>query len=342
MDRPLKPLRILLLTHPSLVPETLDSRDEKETYESKTEIDVIKTLRRIGHEVRPLGVQTDMAPIREEIDTWKPHIVFNLLEEFHGEPLFDQNVAGFLELMKIPFTGCNSRGLVLARGKDLSKSLLHYHRIPVPEFAVFRMGRKVKRPQRLSFPLIVKSLDQDASRGISQASVVDSDEKLAERVTFIHEHIGRPAIAEQYIDGRELYVGVFGNDRRHVLPVWELEFSNLRHGTLPIATEKVKHDPDYQERRGVVQGPARNLPPAAEARLKVIVKRICRILELDGYARIDFRLSNDGVPYFIEANPNPEIAESQEFAQSALHDNIEYAQLLSRIISLGLNRARPA
>jgi D-alanine-D-alanine ligase len=231
---------------------------------------------------------------------------------------------------------------MLARGKDLSKKLLHYHRIPVPAFAVYPIGRKVKRPSRLRLPLIVKSLSEDASLGIAQASVVESDEKLAERVAFIHERIGTAAIAEQYIDGRELYVGVLGNERRRVLPIWELEFGVLEHGRRPIATSRIKHDPDYQERRGVLQGPAIDIPPALVPRIRTIVRRVCRTLELDGYARIDFRLSTDGIPYFIEANPNPEIAESQEFAQSALHDGLGYPELLNRIIALGISRAGAA
>lgn len=336
----MKPLRVLLLTHPDLIPpETVKGMSERELHPIKTEVDVTTTLRKNGHEVKAIGVQTELTPIRDAIVEWKADIVFNLLEEFHGEPLYDQNVAGFLELLRVPFTGCNSRGLVLARGKDLSKTLLHYHRIPVPTFAVFPKGRVVRRPRRMAFPLIVKSLNLDASQGIAQASVVDSDEKLVERVEFIHESIGSAAIAEQFIAGRELYVGVLGNERRAVMPVWELEFGNLREGTHAIATEKVKHDPDYQERRGVLQGPAADLPPAVDQKIRNISRRVCRILELDGYARIDYRLAEDGTPYFIEANPNPEIAESQEFAQSAKHDGIAYGQLLNRILALGLARA---
>lgn len=340
MVRPLKKQRVLLLTHPDLIPpDSTKGMSERELNPIKTEVDVITTLRKNGHEVKALGVQTELTPIRDTVAEWQPDIVWNMLEEFHGEPLYDQNVAAYLELLRVPFTGCNSRGLVLARGKDLSKSLLHYHRVPVPQFAVFPRGRVVRRPRKLGFPLIVKSLDRDASQGISQASVVDSDEKLAERVAFIHEHVGSAAIAEQFIAGRELYVGVFGNERRHVLPVWELEFGNLREGTHAIATEKVKHDVDYQERRGVLQGPAENLPPAVIQRIKTISRRVCRVLELDGYARIDYRLAEDGTPYFIEANPNPEIAQSQEFAESAKHEGIAYGQLLDRILALGLARA---
>src|SRR5690606_19560 len=157
----------------------------------------------------------------DEVENFKPDIVFNLLEEFHGETLYAQNVVSLLELLRVPYTGCNPRGQMLARGKDLSKKLLKYHRVPVPAFAVFPIGRKVRRPGRLKFPLIVKSLSEDASRGIAQASVVDSDEKLNERVAFIHKRIKTAAIAEEYIDGREIYVGVIGNDRLQVLPVWE-------------------------------------------------------------------------------------------------------------------------
>ncbi len=202
-------------------------------------------------------------PIRDAVEEWKPDIVFNLLEEFHGESLYAQNVVGLLELLRVPYTGCNPRGMMLARGKDLSKKLLKYHRVPVPAFAVFPMGKKVRRPGRLKFPLIVKSLWEDASLGIAQASIVDTDEKLAERVAFIHKRLNTPAIAEQFIEGREIYVGVVGNDRLQVLPVWELSFSNLAEGAHAIATEKVKHDPIYQEKRGILQGPAQDLPPSS-------------------------------------------------------------------------------
>ena len=219
----------------------------------------MSTLRAAGHDVRPLGVQHELKPIRDEVESWKPDVVFNLLEQFHGEAVYDQNVASYLELMRVPYTGCNPRGLVLARGKDLSKKLLIYHRIPLPAFAVFPMRRKIKRPPRLGLPLIVKSLSEDASYGIAQASVVDSDEKLAERVTFIHERIGTAAIAEQYIEGRELYVGVLGNDRLRVLPIWELEFGTMTQGGRPHrhregqARSRVPGAPRHQCRAG--QGP---------------------------------------------------------------------------------------
>jgi D-alanine-D-alanine ligase len=332
----MKRLRILVLLHPDLMPpDTLKGYTEQQINVWKTEYDVVTTLRKAGHEVRPLGVQHELKPIRDEIESWKPDLVFNLLEEFHGETTYDQNVASYLELLRIPYTGCNPRGLMLARGKDLSKKLVSYHRIPVPAFAVFPMRRKIQRPKRLGFPLIVKSLSEDSSEGIAQASVVDSDEKLAERVAFIHERLATSALVEQYIEGREIYVGVLGNDRLRVLPVWEIDFGSAPH----IATEKVKHDTDYQERHKILHGPAKDLAPELRVRIAKIAKRIYRTLELDGYARIDFRLSADSIPYFLEANPNPEIASSQEFAHAAIHDGISYRDLLKRIVALGRQRA---
>jgi D-alanine-D-alanine ligase len=325
--------------HPDFVPpDSTDGHTAQEINKWKTEYDVVSTLRAAGHDVHPLGVQEEIKPVRDEIEDFKPHVVFTLLEEFHYQTAYDQHIASFLELMKVPYTGCNPRGLVLARGKDLSKMLVHHRRIAVPAFAVFPMRSKVKRPPRLALPLIVKSLNEDGSHGISQASIVDTDEKLAERVAFIHERIETAAIAEQFIEGRELYVGVLGNNRLKALPVWELQFGTM--GGDHIATEKVKHDTSYQERVGIVDGPAKGLAPEVTDRIQRTAKRIYRTLGLDGYARIDFRLAADGTPYFIEANPNPEIAKSQEFATAAKHDGLDYTELLHRIVALGIRRAK--
>ncbi len=339
----MKPRRVLALMHPSLVPpDTIEGLSEKEINVWKTEYDVVSTLRKLGHEVRPLGVQYELNPIRQAVEEWQPHVVFNLLEEFHGETTFDQNVASYLELLRVPYTGCNPRGMVIARGKALSKKLLAYHRIRVPGFAVYPRGRKVRRPAHLKYPLIVKSLIEHASVGIARASVVDTDEKLAERVAFVHQRIGTDAIAEQYIDGRELYVGVLGNTRLKVLPTWELVFGNVPANTPLIATERVKHDLMYQDRWGILQGPANELPPEVVRQIPGVTRRIYRTLELDGYARIDYRLSSTGELYFLEANPNPEIAEREEFAQAALHAGLGYPELLERILRLGIGRAAGA
>ncbi|MGH7821673.1 MAG: D-alanine--D-alanine ligase family protein, partial [Candidatus Binatia bacterium] len=287
----MRKLRVLVLMHPSLVPP--DSREgysEKEYWAWKTEYDVVTTLRKIGHDVRPLGVQDELLPIRNAVAEWKPHVVFNLLEEFHGIAEFDHHVVSLLELLQVPYTGCNPMGLVLARGKALSKKLVHYHRLPVPAFAVFPKGSRGRLRRGLRFPLIVKSLTEEASLGISQASIVESEEALAERVRFIHESVGTDAIAEQFIEGRELYVGLLGNKRVLVLPVWEMVFEKLPEGSVAIATARVKHNPEFQEKWGIYQQPAADLPAPLEDHVRRTSKRIYRILELDGYARIDYRL----------------------------------------------------
>jgi len=331
-------LRVLMLTHPDLVPpRSLRGTSERERYAWKTEYDIVACLRGLGHDVRPLGVRDALLPIRRTVEEWKPHIVFNLLEEFHGLGELDQHVVSYLELLRVPYTGCNPRGLVLARDKALSKKILAYHRIRAPGFSVVRRGHRVRRPRALAYPLIVKSLTEEASLGIAQASVVDSDAKLEERVQFIHESIMSDAIVEEYIEGRELYVGVVGNERPKVFPPWELLFENLSPGAAPIATARVKHDPEYQKKRGINQQPA-DLDDDEAAHVTRTTRRIYRALSIDGYARIDYRLREDGALYFLEANPNPEVARSEEFASAAEEAGLPYERLIERIISLGLRR----
>src|SRR5262245_18098218 len=193
----MKPLRVLVLMHEDLVPPDAPGDVDMLAVPWKTEFDVVSTLREMGHEARPLGVRSDLRVVREVIEEWKPHIAFNLLEEFDGVATYDQNVVAYLELLRVPDTGCNPRGLMLSRDKALSKKILAYHRIPCPDYSVFPLGRAVRRPRRPSFPLFVKSLIEAASLGIAQASVVESDDKLSERVKFIHESLGTSAIVER-------------------------------------------------------------------------------------------------------------------------------------------------
>jgi D-alanine-D-alanine ligase len=330
-------LRVLALMHRHLVPpEKIEEGTDITAAPWRTEYDVVSTLTAMGHEVRPLPVHDDLGDIRRAAEEWKPHIAFNLLEGFDDVTIFDQNVVSHLELLKLSYTGCNPRGLLLARDKSLSKKLLAYHRIHVPEAEVFRAGRPVRRPKRLTFPLIVKSLTQEASIGISQASVVDSDEKLTERVKFIHDSIGTAAIVEQYIEGRELYVGILGNQALQALPVWELFFKNMPDGTRRIATDRVKWSVKYQKKYGIDSGPAVDLPDAKAEEIQHLCKRAYRALELSGYARIDLRLDEAGNCWVLEANPNPQIARGEDFAASAEKMGLAYETVLQRIMNLGI------
>jgi D-alanine-D-alanine ligase len=332
-----KGLRIIVLVREGLVPpESIEGLTESEIQPWKTEYDVISTLRKMGHEAFPIGLYDDLGIIRKALEESSPHLVFNLLEEFHGYAVYDQHVVSFLELMKQPYTGCNPRGLTLAHDKALSKKILAFHRIQVPSFAVFPVGRKVRRPKSLKFPILVKSLSEEGSAWISQASLVHDDEKLAERVSLVHRQTNTPAIAEQYIDGREIYVGVIGNQRLQTYTPWELIINKLPEGAHYIATSKLKWDQEYQEKVGVVTQAA-SLTPELQKRFDHISKRIYRILSLSGYARLDYRLTEDGQIYLLEANPNPDIRCNEDFSDAAEHCGVKYDSLLQKIINLGLN-----
>jgi len=331
-------LRTLVVVHSSLVPpDSLEGYSDKEIAEWRTEYDVIAALRKAGHTVQALGVLDSLTELRSALLEWKPDIVFNLLEEFNGIVTYDQHVVAFLELMRQPYTGCNPRGLLLARDKVLCKQLLAFHRIPTPQFAVFRRGERFHVPRRLRFPLFVKSATEDASLGIAQASVVEDAARLRERVQFMHEQIGSDALVEEYIEGRELYVGVLGNERLTRLPVWEMKFGSLPESLPAIATRKVKWDRAYQKKYGITTCEAKDLPPLVLAHIDRLARRIYRALHLSGYARIDFRMRADGALQVLEANPNPNLERDEDFADAAKAAGLGYARLLERIMRLGRN-----
>jgi len=330
-------LRVLIVMHSSLVPpDTLDGHTEKEIDEWRTEYDVMSTLRGRGHEVRCLGVLDSLTELRAGIAEWKPDVVFNLLEEFDGVVTYDQHVVAFLELMRQPYTGCNPRGLLLSRDKALCKQLLSFHRIPTPRFTVLRRGARFNVPKRLRYPLFVKSTVEDASLGIAQASVVEDPGKLEDRVAFVHEQVGSDALVEEYIEGRELYVGLLGNERLSRLPVWEMVFASMPPSAAAIATRRVKWDRAYQQRHGITTGAAADLPPAIVTRLDRLSRRIYRALGMSGYARMDFRVTAAGEVYVLEANANPNVAAAEDFAESARAGGQDYGHLLERLMQLGL------
>ena len=332
-----KRLRVVLLTHESLVPDgDLSDFSEKQRELRKTDFDVRDAIDALGHDVISIGVSDDLSTIRGAIDAHKPDIVFNLLEEFAGISHFDQHVVTYLELRKQPYTGCNPRGLILARDKGVTKKILAYHGLKVPDFATFPMGRAAKRPKSLAFPLIVKSLTEEGSVGISSASVVRDDDKLKERVEFIHRTASSPAVAEQFIDGREIYVGVMGNKRVTSLPAWEFVMTKRDDDVPLIASDRAKWDPAYQRRMGQKTKPA-ELSKNMEAELSQLSKRIYRLLGMSGYARLDYRVTEDDEAYLLEANPNPQIAEDEDFALSAKHMGLAYPNLIEQLIRFGIN-----
>jgi D-alanine-D-alanine ligase len=188
--------------------------------------------------------------------------------------------------------------------------------------------------------MIVKSLTSHGSTGISQSSVVRDDAMMVERIEYVHDSLGTDAIVEEFIEGRELYVGVLGNDRLETFPVWELRLDNLPEGAPFLATEKVKWDRKYQKSAGVHTGPATDLSDETRARFPRIARRAFRALEQSGYARMDFRMDKDGRIFLIESNPNPDLSFGEDFAESVEHAGVEYPQLLQRIVNLGLRWAK--
>jgi D-alanine-D-alanine ligase len=333
----MKKLRVLVLMHETTVPPaSLDGYTEKEVNEWRHEYDVMKYLGEAGHEVRRLGLYDNLADLRAAIADWKPDIAFNLLEEFQGVITYDQHIVAYLELMRQPYTGCNPRGMMLSRDKVLSKQLLAFHRIPTPQFAIFRFGRPYRLSKKLKYPLFVKSATEDASLGISQASIVEDRAHLKERIDFIHEHTQTDALVEEYIEGRELYVGVCGNERLTTFPVWEMNFGTLSSVQAGIATRKAKWDLEYQKKHNITSAMAENLSDSVREKLSRLSRRIYRALHMSGYARMDFRLRADGSLYVLEANCNPDLSNGEDFAESAAKDGIAYSELLHRIIRLGL------
>ncbi len=336
MKRLRKPLRVLLLVHENLVPPAdLAGLPESAIEECRTEYNVMSTLANLGHDVHVLGIGDRIGELRRAILDLRPDLVFNLLEEFSGIVTYDHYVAAYLELMRQPYTGCNPRGLMISRDKVLTKQVLAYHRIATPRFHLFPWKKGYRAPRRVEYPLIVKSATDDASFGIAQASVVYDEARLRERVQFIHEQTQSDALGEQYIAGRELYIGVLGNDRLQTFPVWEIDFGTLSDAQAGIATRKVKWDRGYQKRHGIRTGIARDLPEGMEAKLSALAKRIYRSLHMSGYGRMDFRLRADGTVYVLEANANPNLTYGEDFAESAERAGIGYDALISRILKLG-------
>ncbi len=328
--------RVLALVGEGSKPaEALDGLTDTEIAAWKMEYDVLAALEALGHETVCLETGYDLARIRDAIEEHKPQIVFNMLEDFHGQVVFDSNVVAYLELLRIPYTGCNPRGLVLSRDKALTKKICSYHRIPVPRFAVFLRGRRMRRVKRLSFPLIVKSLLEDASLGISQASVVHDHAQLEKRVQFVHETVGDDAIAEEFIEGREIYLGILGNERLETFPPWELHLDRLPEGAPRIATERIKWDQKYQEKYKILSGPAEDLPAGLADSMARIGKRVFKLLGMSGYGRLDFRLREDGKLFLLEGNANPDLTRDEDLALSAQAHGLEYEALIQRILNLG-------
>ena len=302
-----------------------------------TEYHVIETLRELEHNVSVLGADKNVEEMIRGLKKYEPELIFNLTEHLAGDRKFDKNIASFIEMLGIPFTGAGSTGLLLTRDKRLCKQLLSLHRIRVPKYVFFPFNKSVKLPKTLKFPFVVKPVLEDSSEGISNASIVENEEALRDRVQFVHDGWKQGAIAEEYIDGREFYVGVIGNKKLQVLPIRECSFNFEGNEGPRLATYRVKWNAEYRKKWKITFGFA-DLETHILKKIERTCKKVFKILQLKDYARIDIRLTPEGDIYILEANANPDIGYGDEFAESAERAGISYQELIQQIINYALKR----
>ena len=302
-----------------------------------TEHHVIGALRKLGYEVSVLGAVSDIGTIVKTLTEQKPDLVFNLTEAFEGNRGMDKNIAALIEMAGVPFTGTGVAGLMLCRDKRLCKQLLSLHKIRVPHFYSLPQGRKVPVAKTIHYPLVVKPALEDSSEGISNASLVNNVAELQERTRYMHERWEQPAIAEEYIDGRELYVSILGNKKLSVLPFRECSFESDGGAGPQLATYRVKWNEQYRKKWNIKFGFA-ELDQTTVKNIGHVCKKVYRILQLRDYGRIDLRLTNDNKVVILEANPNPDLAYGDEVAESAEKSGMAYEKLIDRIIHLALHR----
>jgi D-alanine-D-alanine ligase len=322
------------------MPQEKDFDALRQSSQWSTEIAVHQALKARGHAIDCIGFNDGPLPLLDKIRQTMPDVVFNLAESCLGEYRHDHNIPSLLELARVPYTGCGPLGLMLCNNKALTKKVLTYHNIPVPQFCVYHVGETVKFPAAdFNAPYFVKPLQEEASAGISQRSLAKTEEQCRGRVEFVHESLKKDAMVEQYIAGRELYVGLFGNGKKiRVLPPWELKFANAEADEPKIATYRAKWDNSYRKKWGIVNECAGPLSDAVLDKIQTACKKAYRVLNLDGYARFDLRLTKNDEVYIIEANANPELARGEDFAASAEKDGIPYEQLIEKLLQLAFLR----
>ena len=331
-----KKLNITVLVDDAEIPAD-DSDFLTPPEDSSTEYHVIGALRFLGHNVSILGAVEDIEVMVVKLKEQNPDIIFNLTEHLGGNRRFDKNIAALLEMLEIPFTGAGSTGLLLSRDKRLCKQLLSLYRIRVPNFVSLPRDKTVRLPKTVHFPLVVKPAFEDSSEGISNVSIVDSEDKLKERAQFVHEKWEQAALAEEYIQGREFYVSIIGNKKLTVLPIRECHFNFEGNKGPCLATYRVKWDKEYREKWDIEFGFA-ELEASVAKSIERVCKKAYRVLQLMDYGRIDIRLTPDNKIFFLEANCNPDLAYGEEVAESADKLGISYEDFIKRILNTALRR----
>lgn len=296
------------------------------------EASVLKSLRRLGHEVEPLAVYDNVAAIVETITRFMPDIVFNSAESFYHDRAHEPNLCGLLELMKVRYTGAGPGALLLCKDKALSKKVLAYHRIHVPHFVASEKLRPVRGLKRFRYPAFIKPVGEESSDGISKASLVRTEQEALERVRFLHQKFNSEVLIEEYIEGRELYLSVLGNQRLSVFPPREIFFGDPSGEAPQFATAQAKWNDEYRKKWRIRNAAADPLPEGIGKKLDRVAKKVYRVLGIRGFGRIDVRLMPAGEVYVIEANPNPSLDETDDFAQAALAAGVTYDALIQQIL----------
>lgn len=335
-----KRLKVLMLFYsPYQKPRGYDYKEEFADPDNMyTEKDVMQALLALGHEVALLGMFNDISPLFEEIKDNKPDVIFNMMEIFNDQTHLEKNMAAILELLGIPFTGAGSGVLFLCNNKALSKKIFAYHKVKVSKFTTYYRGKRIVVPKKLRLPAVIKPLCEEASRGISQASIVDNVPAFVDRIKFIHDNMQLDAIAEEYIEGREFYMGVFGYKQISVLPAREMLFANMPEGEPRIATYKAKWDDAYRKKWGIKSVDAAKISDELQANMADVCKRAYRAMDMDSYVRFDLRVDAKNEVYIIEPNANPCIAKMDEIAQSAMKAGMSYEDLIQKVLDLALLR----
>jgi D-alanine-D-alanine ligase len=300
---------------------------------------VAKALRQGGHKPSILGVHGDIGKLVRGVRRRKPDLVFNLMETFGDTQLGSVGVVGLLDLLGVPYTGGGPGEFHVQEDKALAKKLLAYDKIPYPDFAVFSQDAGFETGGQLRLPLFVKPLRMDASIGIDGKSLVHTSDELLQRVRKIQEQVHDAALAEEYIEGREFYIGVLGNAEPLAFPPIEMDFSGLPDGKPHILDAKAKWD----EKSAEFKGTRAVLPELADelrARLQKVALDACRALRVRDYGRVDMRLTETGAIYVIEVNASCYLEESSEFASAAAAAGLDYVTLVNRIAELAVERRK--
>jgi D-alanine-D-alanine ligase len=315
----------------------LDSENENSKEYDQVVPQVARTLRRLGHRVSVLGVHGDVKRLIAGLSRRKPELVFNLMEMFGHNVFGDIPVTGLLDLLGLRYTGSGPGELYLSQDKGLTKKLLAFEDILYPRYAVFSRQAAFETGGNLRMPLFVKPLRSDASLGIGGKSLVHDAVALMERVAAIHKELEDSALAEEYIDGREFYVGVLGNSQPKALPPVEVDFTGFPEGVPKVMDSKAKWDERSKEYKGTKSIIA-TLPDELRAKLQKVAVDAYRALRVKDYGRVDLRLTETGEIYVLEVNASCYLEKSSEFAMAAAASGLDYPRLIERIVNLASER----